>query len=35
MIGSGRRADDGAAAADQGRLFYEFKLEDRIPRRNS
>jgi hypothetical protein len=23
--------DDGAAAARAGRLFYEFRLEDRVP----
>ena len=31
IIRRGGRCDDGAAGRDQGRLFYEFRLEDRIP----
>src|SRR5215475_8897602 len=31
MIGMGGRGDDGRQRRDQSRLFYEFRLEDRIP----
>jgi transposase len=31
IVSIGGRGDDGAAESDQGRLFYEFRLEDRIP----
>ncbi|HUW74685.1 MAG TPA: hypothetical protein VMW05_11810 [Methyloceanibacter sp.] len=30
-IGDGGPGDDGSAEAGQGKLFYEFRLDDRIP----